>query len=179
MSRVGREPISIPSDVTVALDQRSVTVKGKLGELQHTLPPGIELLQENNIINISRSDNGRRQRSLHGLTRSLLANMIHGVDQGFKKNLEIIGVGYRCEQRGSAIQLYVGFSHRVILFPPDGVDLKVATPNAFTVSGIDKQVVGDTAAKLRSIRPPEPYKGKGIRYVGEYVRRKAGKTAGK
>ncbi len=178
MSRVGREPLPIPDGVTATMDDRFITVKGKLGELNHTIPEGIDVMQENSVITVTREKDNHRQRALHGLTRALLANMVYGVSKGFKKDLEIVGVGYRCEQRGPALQLSVGYSHRVIFFPPEGIELKAISNTAFSVSGIDKQLVGDTAAKLRAVRPPEPYKGKGIKYVGEYIRRKAGKAAG-
>ncbi len=179
MSRVGREPIPLPSGVSVAIKGALVKVKGKLGELERRLSDGISAALEDGRLHIRRSNDSRQQRSLHGLSRSLVANMVQGVDQGFTKDLEIVGVGYRCEMKGKAIQLSVGFSHRVLFIPPDGIEIKVTPPNKFSVSGIDRQLVGDVAAKLRAIRPPEPYKGKGIKYVGEYVRRKAGKTAGK
>lgn len=178
MSRIGREPISIPDGITATLSDRFITVKGKLGELNHTVPEGISISQNDSVITVDRENDNHKQRALHGLTRALVANMVHGVSQGFTKELEIVGVGYRCEQRGPALQLAVGFSHRVVFFPPDGIELKAISNTNFSVTGIDKQLVGDTAAKLRAVRPPEPYKGKGIKYVGEYIRRKAGKAAG-
>ncbi len=179
MSRVGREPIPVPTGVKVTIDDKRVKVKGKLGELDWNLPEGITASVNDTVVKLTRSGDSRSMRALHGLSRALIANMIQGVDQGFKKDLTIVGIGYRCEQRGRALQLAVGFSHRVIFIPPEGVEIKVSSPTAFSVSGIDKQLVGEVAAKIREIRPPEPYKGKGIRYTDEYVRRKAGKTAGR
>ena len=179
MSRVGREPIALPAGVSVTIKGSLVKVKGKLGELERKLPEGITAALEDGRLHVRRSGDSRRQRSLHGLSRSLVANMVQGVAQGFSRELEIVGVGYRCEQRDRAIQFSVGFSHRVLFIPPEGILIKVTPPNKFTVSGIDRQLVGEVAAKLRSVRPPEPYKGKGIMYVGEHIRRKAGKTAGK
>jgi len=177
MSRVGREPIPIPDGVKVAINKEIISVNGKLGEMVRDLPEGITAKLNDNILQLNRRDDSRRQKALHGLSRNLVANMVQGVSRGFTRELEIVGVGYRCEQRGRAIQLAVGFSHRVIFIPPEGVEIKVTNPTKFSVLGIDKQMVGDVAAKIRAIRPPEPYKGKGIRYSGEYVRRKAGKTA--
>lgn len=179
MSRVGREPIPVPTGVTVTIDEKLVKVNGKLGELERTLPKGISVSIDNGIVSVHRSGDSREQRAFHGLSRALLANMIAGVNEGFLKNLEIVGVGYRCEQRGKAIQFAVGFSHRVIFIPPDGINIKVNTTTSFTVNGIDKELVGEVAAKIRAIRPPEPYKGKGIKYQNEYIRRKAGKAAGR
>ncbi|MBM3325987.1 MAG: 50S ribosomal protein L6 [Calditrichaeota bacterium] len=179
MSRVGRQPIPIPAGVSVKIDSQKVAVKGKLGELNRTVPEGIAVKTEGNQIIVTRRDDSWQQKSLHGLSRSLIANMLKGVSEGYKKDLEVIGVGYRIEQRGPAIQLQLGFSHRILFFPPDGVNIKVGTANLISVSGIDNALVGDVAAKIRAIRPPEPYKGKGIKYVGEYVRHKAGKSAGK
>lgn len=181
MSRVGRNPIPIPDGVKVDYDaaNRYVCIRGKLGDLERVIPEGISLKMENDTIVVHRTDDSRNQRALHGLTRALLANMVAGVKDGYAKNLEIVGVGYRVEQRGPALQFTIGFSHRVIFFPPDGITLKVNTPTNLSVSGIDKELVGEVAAKIRSIRPPEPYRGKGIKYVDEVVRRKAGKAAGK
>ena len=177
MSRVGREPIPIPDGVKVTINKEIISVNGKLGEMVRDLPEGITAKLNDNILQLNRRDDSRNQKALHGLSRALVANMVQGVSRGFTRGLEIVGVGYRCEQRGRAIQFAVGFSHRVIFIPPEGVEIKVTNPTKFSVLGIDKQMVGDVAAKIRAIRPPEPYKGKGIRYSGEYVRRKAGKTA--
>lgn len=179
MSRVGRAPIDVPTGVTVSLDGSLVVAKGKLGQLQHSLPEGITAELDGAKLVVSRRDESRSQRSLHGLTRTLIANMVKGVSEGYKKEMEIVGVGYRCEQRGRAIQLQVGFSHRVIFIPPEGIKVTVGAVNAFSVTGIDKQLVGEVAAKIRAVRPPEPYRGKGIKYLAEVVRRKAGKSAGK
>jgi len=179
MSRVGKNPIPVPDGVKVDIKDTFVTVSGKLGQLEQDIPEGISVSLEDKLIVVKRRDDSKNQRALHGLARALLANMVHGVMQGFSKSLELVGVGYKAEQRGKALQLSVGFSHRVICIPPDGIDIKVNAATAFTISGIDKQLVGQTAASIRSVRPPEPYKGKGIKYVGEYVRRKAGKAAGK
>jgi large subunit ribosomal protein L6 len=179
MSRVGKEPLPIPDGVAVTIDDQFIKVNGKLGELDLKVADGIGVSQDEGILRVSRSSEIHQQRALHGLTRALLANMVHGVSQGFKKDLEIVGVGYRCEMRGLALQLAVGFSHRVVVFPPEGVEFTVTSQTAFSVAGIDNQLVGDTAAKIRAIRPPEPYKGKGIKYAGEHIRRKAGKAAGK
>lgn len=179
MSRVGKEPVPVPSGVTVTIDGRLVKARGSLGELEFGLPEGISFSMEDNLVKVMRSGDSGPQRALHGLSRALIANMIKGVSQGFSKDFEIIGVGYRCEQREKAIQLAVGYSHRVIFVPPEGIEIKVNSPTTFTVKGIDKELVGEVSAKIRAIKPPEPYKGKGIRYANEYVRRKAGKAAGK
>ncbi|MFC2150420.1 50S ribosomal protein L6 [Calditrichota bacterium] len=178
MSRVGKEPIKVPDGVDVKIDGSNVVVKGKLGELMRDLPVGISVTLTDGLIQVSRGDDSKVQRALHGLSRALLNNMVQGVSAGFAKDLEIVGVGYRCEQRGKAIQFAVGYSHRVHFLPPDGITLQVLEPNKCRVSGVDKEMVGEVAAKIRSIRPPEPYKGKGIKYAGEHIVRKAGKTAG-
>ncbi len=179
MSRVGKEPVPVPSGVTVTIDGRTVKAKGKLGELEYGLPEGITSTIEEGSVKVKRSNDSGPQRSLHGLSRALIANMVHGVSQGFNKDFEIVGVGYRCEQRDRALQLAVGFSHRVVFIPPEGIEIKVNSPTTFSVKGIDKELVGEVAAKIRAVRPPEPYKGKGIKYAGEHIRRKAGKAAGK
>lgn len=179
MSRVGNAPIPVPSGVQVTIKDNLVHVKGKLGELQQEIPEAIKVKLEHDILTVSRESDEKTKRALHGLSRALIANMVHGVSVGYSKDLEMVGVGYRCEMRGQALQLAVGFSHRVICIPPEGVTIKVNTNTTFTVSGIDKQLVGEMAANIRSVRPPEPYKGKGIKYVGEYVRRKAGKASTK
>jgi large subunit ribosomal protein L6 len=152
-------------------------VKGKLGELEWSLPKCISAVLEDNVIVVSRIGEAKHERALHGLSRALLANMVTGVNQGFSKSLELVGVGYKAEQRGPAAQLAVGYSHKIICLPPDGVTIKVESPTRITISGIDKQLVGETAASIRKVRPPEPYKGKGIKYSDEIVRRKAGKSA--
>ena len=178
MSRIGRSPISVPNDVTVALEDGSVTVTGPQGKLARRLPEGITITQDGGVLNVARSDDEREQRALHGLTRSLVANMVTGVTQGFSKELEIVGVGYRANARGpQAVELALGFSHPVVVDAPDGISFEVPVPTRIVVRGIDKELVGQVAADIRKIRKPEPYKGKGVRYSGERVLRKAGKAA--
>jgi large subunit ribosomal protein L6 len=178
MSRIGRSPIPVPKDVTVALDDGSVTVTGPQGRLARRLPPGITVTEEDGVLSVSRSDDERTQRALHGLTRSLVANMVTGVTQGFSKELEIVGVGYRANARSpQAIELALGFSHPVVVDAPEGISFEVPAPTRIVVRGIDKELVGQVAADIRKIRKPEPYKGKGVRYAGERVLRKAGKAA--
>jgi large subunit ribosomal protein L6 len=178
MSRIGRAPIPVPSGVTVALEGGSVTVTGPQGSLARRLPPGITVSQEGDVLVVARPDDERRHRALHGLTRSLVANMVAGVTQGFTKELEIVGVGYRANARGpAAIELALGFSHPVEVAAPEGITFEVPTPTRVVVKGIDKEKVGQVAADIRKIRKPEPYKGKGVRYAGERVLRKAGKAA--
>ena len=178
MSRVGRSPISVPSDVNVAIAERTVTVKGPKGTLSRLLPGAITVRQEGAVLLVERPDDERMSRSLHGLSRTLVDNMVQGVTNGFSKELEIVGVGYRAEAQGpSAIKLALGFSHPVIVEAPEGITFEVPQATRVVVRGIDKEVVGQVAANIRAIRKPEPYKGKGIRYVGEYIRRKAGKSA--
>ncbi|MDP2871958.1 MAG: 50S ribosomal protein L6 [Bacillota bacterium] len=176
MSRVGRQPISVPDGVTVSLDGSSVTVIGPRGTLERDLHPEMVIEVKGNVITVARPSDSRRHRALHGLTRTLVANMVQGVTQGFRRGLEIVGVGYRGAKQGRKLVLTVGFSHQVEIDPPAGVDIDLPNPNAVVVSGPDKEKVGQTAADIRSVRPPEPYKGKGIRYEGEVVRRKAGKV---
>jgi len=177
VSRVGRTPIEIPPEVKVTINQGSVIIEGPKGRLVHSLPPSITVKTEDRTLVIERSGEMKIQRSLHGLTRALLFNMISGVTKGHSKILEINGVGYRAEVQGKSIVLQVGFSHAIIFRPPDGIELSVGPKGVvITIAGIDKQLVGQVAAKIRSFRPPEPYKGKGIRYQGEVVRKKAGKT---
>ena len=176
MSRIGRLPIDIPAGVDVTVDGSAVTVKGPKGELALTVASPIEVKVEDGQVLVTRPDDERESRSLHGLTRSLIANQIIGVTQGYSKALEIVGTGYRVAQRGGAIEFAVGFSHPVTVEAPAGITLTVEGNNKVTVTGIDKQVVGETAANIRKIKKPEPYKGKGIRYAGEVVRRKAGKS---
>jgi large subunit ribosomal protein L6 len=179
MSRIGRKPITIPSGVTVSIDGSTVKVKGPKGELSRTFEPSMKLRVENNELLVERPNDEKRERALHGLTRALLANMVMGVTDGFKKTLEIIGVGYRAEKKGKNLVVSVGYSHPVQYPEPEGITLTTPAPTTIVVEGVDKQKVGQVAAELREFRPPEPYKGKGIRYQGEQVRRKAGKTAGK
>jgi large subunit ribosomal protein L6 len=177
MSRIGKQPIPIPSGVEVAIDGPRVSVKGPRGTLEQAFHPDMQLTMEDGTLTVRRPSDEREHRALHGLTRSLLANMVQGVTAGFEKRLEIIGVGYRAALRGSDLELAVGFSHPVTIRPPAGIEFEVPAPTRITVRGIDKQLVGETAANIRKIRKPEPYKGKGIRYEGEYVRKKAGKAA--
>jgi large subunit ribosomal protein L6 len=176
MSRIGRLPIDIPAGVDVKVDGSAVTVKGPKGELALTVASPIEVKVDDGQVLVTRPDDERESRSLHGLTRSLIANQIIGVTQGYSKGLEIVGTGYRVAQRGSSIEFALGFSHPVTVEPPAGITLTVEGNNKITVAGIDKQAVGETAANIRKIKKPEPYKGKGIRYAGEVVRRKAGKS---
>ena len=179
MSRIGRKPITIPSGVTVAVEGSTVKVKGPKGELSRTFEPSMKVRVEENEILVERPSDEKRERALHGLTRALLANMVTGVTEGFKKTLEIVGVGYRAEKKGKNLVVSVGYSHPVNYPEPQGITLSTPAPTTIVIEGIDKQKVGQVAAELREFRPPEPYKGKGIRYQGEQVRRKAGKTAGK
>ena len=176
MSRIGRLPIVIPTGVDVKVDGPAVTVKGPKGELSLTVASPIEVKLEENQVLVTRPDDERTSRSLHGLTRTLIANQILGVTEGYSKGLEIVGTGYRVAQRGSSVEFALGFSHPVVVEPPVGITLTVEGNNKITVAGIDKQAVGETAANIRKIKKPEPYKGKGIRYAGEVVRRKAGKS---
>jgi large subunit ribosomal protein L6 len=178
MSRVGRSPIAIPSGVDVAVAGREITVKGPKGTLSRSLPRDISVRQDGASILVERPSDERIHRALHGLTRSLVNNMVLGVTEGFRKELEIVGVGYRATAQGTArIELAVGFSHTVSVDAPDGITFEVPVPTRISVAGIDKEKVGQVAADIRRIRKPEPYKGKGIRYAGEVVRRKAGKAA--
>jgi large subunit ribosomal protein L6 len=177
MSRIGRRPVEIPAGVSVSLDPGRVMVNGPLGELTQQVPRRMKLEQAEGEIVVSRPTERGDDRALHGLTRSLIANMVEGVTKGFEKRLEIQGVGYRAALRGQSLELNVGFSHPVVIEPRPGITFDVPTPTEVIVKGIDKQQVGQTAAEVRSVRPPEPYKGKGIRYQGEYVRRKVGKRA--
>jgi len=181
MSRIGKLPITIPAGVTVAIDgsANTVKVKGPKGELTHKLPGGISVSQDNNVVNVARASEETHHRSLHGLTRSLIANMVEGVTKGYSKQLEITGVGYKAEVRPYGLQLALGFSHPIEYRAPKGIKLTAPQPTAITIEGSDKALVGQVAAELRSLRPPEPYKGKGIRYAGEVIRRKAGKAGGK
>jgi large subunit ribosomal protein L6 len=177
MSRIGRRPIEIPAGVDVALQGSTVSVKGPLGALEQTFHPEMLLVLEDGTLRVERPDDERSHRSLHGLTRTLIANMVDGVTRGFEKRLEIVGVGYRAVLKGSDLELALGFSHPVVFPAPSGIEFEVPAPTRITVRGIDKQQVGEVAANIRKIRKPEPYKGKGIRYEGEYVRKKAGKAA--
>jgi large subunit ribosomal protein L6 len=178
MSRVGKEPIAIPSGVDVTLEGRRVVVKGPNGTLAHQAPEAITVSRDGDTLVVTRPDDERENRALHGLTRSLVQNMVVGVSQGFSRELEIVGVGYRAQAQGpSKLELQVGFSHPVRFEAPEGVTFEVPQPTRIVVRGADKQLVGQVAADVRKSRPPEPYKGKGIRYVDEHVQRKAGKSA--
>jgi large subunit ribosomal protein L6 len=177
MSRVGRNPIQVPSGVEVVIDKSMVTAKGPKGELQKRFAPDIQIRQEGGTIYVERPTDSGRHRSLHGLTRTLVANMVEGVHKGFEKTLEINGVGYRATLKGSDLEIAAGYSHPVAVHKIEGIEFEVPAPNRIVVKGADKQLVGEIAAEIRAIRKPEPYKGKGIRYAGEYVRRKVGKTA--
>ncbi|MGJ3507581.1 50S ribosomal protein L6 [Enemella sp. A6] len=178
MSRIGKLPITVPSGVEVTLDGRNVSVKGPKGTLTHTVAEPITVDRaETGEIEVSRPNDERMSKSLHGLTRTLVANMVTGVTEGYEKKLEIVGVGYRVVAKGpTQLEFNLGFSHPVVVSAPEGVTFAVETPTRFAVQGIDKQAVGEVAANIRKIRKPEPYKGKGIRYAGEHVRRKAGKA---
>jgi large subunit ribosomal protein L6 len=178
MSRVGKQPIPVPSGVEVSIDGAHVTVKGPKGTLEHDAPPTIVVSRDGDDIVVTRPDDVRENRALHGLTRSLVANMVRGVSEGYVRELEIVGVGYRATAQGpSKLELQLGFSHPVQFEAPEGITFEVPQPTRITVRGCDKQLVGQVAANIRKIRKPEPYKGKGIRYADEYVRRKAGKSA--
>jgi large subunit ribosomal protein L6 len=178
MSRVGRAPISVPSNVTVTLRGATVNVKGPQGTLERELPEGITITQEGETLVVSRPDDERHHRALHGLSRSLVANMVSGVTEGFTKELEIVGVGYRATAKGpNALELALGFSHPVAVDAPEGITFEVPVPTRVIVKGIDKEKVGQVAADIRKLRKPEPYKGKGVRYANERVLRKAGKAA--
>jgi large subunit ribosomal protein L6 len=177
MSRIGRQPIEIPSGVDVTIEDSSVTVKGPRGTLTTRLHPEMRVVREDASIRVERPSDEGFHRSLHGLTRTLIANMVEGVTKGYEKRLAIVGVGYRAALRGNALELQVGYSHPVPFPPPEGIEFEVPTPTSIVIRGNDKQLVGEVAANIRKVRKPEPYKGKGIRYENEYVRKKAGKAA--
>ena len=180
MSRIGRSPITVPAGVTVNIgDDNVVAVKGPKGELTRQLHKDMIIELEGNVINVKRPTDNKQHRSLHGLTRTLVSNMVVGVSQGFSKTLEIAGVGYRAAKAGQKLALTLGFSHPLEVEPPQGITIDVPAPNRIIVSGIDKEAVGELAAKIRGYREPEPYKGKGIKYEGEVIRRKVGKAGGK
>ncbi|MCP9800414.1 MULTISPECIES: 50S ribosomal protein L6 [unclassified Synechococcus] len=179
MSRIGKAPIPIPDKVNVTLSGLAVTVKGPKGELRRTLPDGVAVSQQENTLVVTPSNGSRRSRERHGLCRTLVANMVEGVSQGFTRKLEIIGVGYRAQVQGRKLVVSAGYSHPVEVNPPEGVSFTVEGTTQVMVSGADKELVGNEAAKIRAIRPPEPYKGKGIKYAGERILRKAGKTGKK
>ena len=177
MSRIGKEPIAVPAGVDVSVDGSRVSVKGPRGQLEQSFHPDMRILLEDGTVRVERPSDERDHRSLHGLTRTLIANMVEGVTQGYEKRLEIVGVGYRAVLKGTDLELAVGFSHPVSFQPPEGIEFEVPAPNRIVIRGIDKQLVGEIAANVRKVRKPEPYKGKGIRYEGERVRKKAGKAA--
>lgn len=179
MSRVGRKPITIPKGVSVTKSENVIKVKGPKGELQTAVHNNMEVEIKDGVLTVERPDDLKLNKSLHGLTRALIQNMINGVNKHYQKTLDIVGVGYKAEQKGENILINIGYSHPIFFMPPAGITLQVSTPNQIVVSGIDKQLVGMIAAKIRSFRKPEPYKGKGIKYSDEQIIRKAGKTAGK
>lgn len=176
MSRIGKLPIPIPAGVDVTIDDRLVTVKGPKGTLSQAVVGAIEVASTDGALSVTRGNDARESRALHGLTRTLIANMVTGVTQGYEKKLEIVGTGYRVVAKGSTLEFALGYSHPITVEPPEGVSFTVEAPTRFTVSGIDKQQVGETAANLRKLRKPDPYKGKGVRYAGEQIKRKVGKA---
>lgn len=176
MSRIGKKPIEVPAGVTVTLNGNKVTVKGPKGELSREFNKDITITVEDNVVTVTRPSDSKEHRTVHGTTRAILANMVEGVSKGFEKSLELIGVGYRAQKQGNKLVLSVGYSHPVEITPENGLEIDVPSNTQIVVKGIDKEQVGALAANIRNVRPPEPYKGKGIRYVGEYVRRKEGKT---
>ena len=179
MSRIGKKPISIPAGVEVKVENNVVTVKGPKGELSRAINKNMKISMDNGVLTVERPDDEKENRAMHGLSRTLINNMVEGVSKGFSKTLEIQGVGYRAAKQGQNINFTLGFSHPVVKEPPQGITFEVPAPNKIVVSGADKELVGAVAADIRTLRPPEPYKGKGIRYEGEYVRRKVGKTGAK
>ncbi len=179
MSRIGKIPVPVPAGVDVSIDGAAITVKGPKGTLTHNVASPIEVEQGDGTIEVKRPNDERISKSLHGLTRTLLANMVQGVTEGYEKKLEIVGTGYRVALKGADLEFALGFSHPVSVTAPEGIAFAVESPTKFSVAGIDKQQVGEVAANIRKIRKPEPYKGKGVRYAGEVVRRKAGKTGKK
>ena len=176
MSRIGRMPVTIPSGVDVTIDGREVTVTGPKGQLSLTVAEPIEVSHRDGVITVTRPTDEGQVRALHGLSRSLVANMVTGVTEGYRKTLEIVGVGYRVQARGPNLEFSLGFSHPVTVSPPEGITLRVESPTRLVVEGIDKQQVGEVAANIRKLRKPDPYKGKGLRYSGEHIRRKVGKA---
>jgi large subunit ribosomal protein L6 len=176
MSRIGRLPVPIPSGVDVAIDGQAVTVKGPKGTLALTVVEPIAVVKEDAVIRVTRPSDDGKVRALHGLSRTLIANMVTGVTQGYSKTLEIVGVGYRVQAKGRDLEFSLGYSHPVLVTPPEGITFRVEAPTRFVVEGIDKQLVGETAARIRKLRKPDPYKAKGVRYQGEVIRRKVGKA---
>ncbi|HEX6573668.1 MAG TPA: 50S ribosomal protein L6 [Gemmatimonadaceae bacterium] len=179
MSRIGKLPVTVPSGVTITLNGNRITVKGPKGELTRDLPADMKISQENGTVTVARPSDEANHKALHGLSRTLIANMVEGVTKGFSKQLDIVGVGYKAETRPYGLQLALGFSHPVEYRAPQGIKLTAPAPTQIVIEGANKEVVGQVAAELRSLRPPEPYKGKGIKYAGEQIRRKAGKAGGK
>jgi large subunit ribosomal protein L6 len=176
MSRIGRLPITVPSGVDVAIEGQAVQVKGPKGALSLTIAEPIRVEREDDVLRVTRPDDTGPNRALHGLSRSLIANMVTGVTAGYSKTMEIVGVGYRVQAKGKNLEFSLGFSHPVLVEPPEGISFRVEAPTRFVVEGIDKQLVGETAARIRKLRKPDPYKAKGVRYQGEYIRRKVGKA---
>ncbi|OTA42227.1 MAG: 50S ribosomal protein L6 [Symbiobacterium thermophilum] len=176
MSRIGKAPIAIPAGVEVTVEGNLVRVKGPKGELTREIHPAMRVTIENGALRVSRPSDEREHKALHGLTRTLIANMVEGVTKGYSKALELVGTGYRAAKTGNKLTLTVGYSHPVVIDPPPGIEFQVPAPNQVIVTGIDKQLVGQVAANIRAVRPPEPYLGKGIKYVGEQIRRKVGKA---
>ncbi len=176
MSRIGRMPVNVPSGVDITIDGRDVTVKGPKGTLSLAVSTPIEVNHADGVITVTRPSDEGEIRALHGLSRSLIANMVTGVTSGYAKTMEIVGVGYRVQAKGADLEFALGFSHPVVIRPPEGISFRVETPTRFVVEGIDKQQVGEVAANIRKLRKPDPYKGKGVRYSGEIIRRKAGKA---
>jgi large subunit ribosomal protein L6 len=179
MSRIGKRPIPVPAKVSIAIDGQDIQVKGPRGELSRTLPSGVVVVQDGDTVLVNRKDDSRIARERHGLCRTLVANMVEGVSNGYQKRLEIQGIGYRAQVQGRTLNLSLGYSHPVVFEPPAGIEFVVENNTNVIISGIDKELVGDIAASIRASRPPEPYKGKGVRYAGEQVRRKAGKSGKK
>ena len=178
MSRIGKKPIPVPQGVKVAVEEGMVRAEGPKGKLSQSIPSSLSVTMESDVLTVARSSDHRNVRALHGLTRSLLANMVTGVKDGFERKLEIVGIGYRCQLQGKALQLALGYSHPVIFPLPDGIQAEVERQVSITLRGADKALLGQTAAKLRALRKPDPYKGKGIKYADEHIRRKVGKKAG-
>jgi len=176
MSRIGRMPVTIPTGVDITIEGQTVTVKGPKGQLTHTVAAPITVEKADASLEVKRPDDERQSRSLHGLTRTLISNMVLGVTEGYEKKLEIVGTGYRVVAKGSNLEFALGYSHPITVEPPQGISFTVETPTRFSVQGIDKQLVGEVAANIRKLRKPDPYKGKGVRYAGEHIRRKVGKA---
>jgi large subunit ribosomal protein L6 len=179
MSRIGKKPIDVPAGVTVTVEGRNVTVKGPRGTLSRSLPPIVAVKVDGAVVNVTRPNDETASKAMHGLTRTLVANMVDGVTKGFQKNLDIVGVGYKAENKPWGLLMSLGYSHQIEVKAPEGIKLNAPTPTSIVVDGANKEVVGQIAAEIRSLRPPEPYKGKGVKYQGEVVRRKAGKAGGK